>query len=125
VADTWITPKARKGVASGIAGRGLRVVEPISAGEVIAVKGGHVVSRAEHLLLPDPLPNSSVQITDDLVLVAHDHTEYEAVMLYINHSCEPNVGMGGNIVLVAMRDVGTGEELGGVCHTWSPTGPAA
>jgi len=52
-----------------------------------------------------------VQITDDLVLVARDPTEYEAVMLYINHSCEPNVGIGGNIVLVAMRDVGTGEEL--------------
>jgi SET domain-containing protein len=111
VAKTWITPKARKGVASGIAGRGLRVVEPISAGEVVAVKGGHIVSRAEHLQLPDPLPNSSVQITDDLVLVARDHAEYEAVMLYINHSCDPNVGMGGNIVLVAMRDVGTGEEL--------------
>lgn len=32
-------------------------------------------------------------------------------MLFLNHSCEPNVGFAGNIVLVAMRDVGTGEEL--------------
>ena len=30
---------------------------------------------------------------------------------YINHSCEPNVGFAGNVVLVAMRDVDTGEEL--------------
>ena len=26
-------------------------------------------------------------------------------MLFLNHSCEPNVGIPGNIVLVAMRDI--------------------
>jgi len=26
-------------------------------------------------------------------------------MLFINHSCEPNVGFAGNTVLVAMRDI--------------------
>jgi hypothetical protein len=30
-----------------------------------------------------------------------DEAEYEAVMLFLNHSCEPNVGFAGNIVLVA------------------------
>jgi hypothetical protein len=29
----------------------------------------------------------------------------------INHSCEPNVGFAGNIILVAMREVIAGEEL--------------
>jgi hypothetical protein len=32
-------------------------------------------------------------------------------MLFINHSCEPNVGFAGNAVLVAMRDISPGEEL--------------
>ena len=32
-------------------------------------------------------------------------------MLFINHSCEPSVGFAGNTVLVAMRDIGPGEEL--------------
>jgi uncharacterized protein len=32
-------------------------------------------------------------------------------MLFINHSCEPNVGFAGNVILVAMRDVAAGEEL--------------
>jgi len=31
--------------------------------------------------------------------------------LFLNHSCEPNVGVAGNIVFVAMRDVAAGEEL--------------
>ena len=32
-------------------------------------------------------------------------------MLFLNHSCEPNVGVQGNIIFVAMRDVAAGEEL--------------
>jgi hypothetical protein len=32
-------------------------------------------------------------------------------MLFINHSCEPNVGLAGNVVLAAMRDISAGEEL--------------
>ena len=108
---TWITPKAVKGKPSGIAGRGLVAVEPIGAGEAVAVKGGHTVTEEELRALPERLQNSAVQITDDLHLVALTDDEYEAVMLFINHSCEPNVGFGGNVVLVAMRDIAAGEEL--------------
>ncbi len=32
-------------------------------------------------------------------------------MMRVNHSCQPNVGMGGNILLVSMRDIAAGEEL--------------
>lgn len=109
--ETYISPKARKGDESGIAGRGLHAVEPIAAGEVVAVKGGHIVTTKTLRELPDPLPDSDVQITDDLHLVAISDAEYEQSMLFLNHSCEPNVGFGGNIVLVAMRDIGAGEEL--------------
>jgi SET domain-containing protein len=111
VVSSWISPKARKGAASGIAGRGLHAVEPIAAGEVVAVKGGHLVTTAQLRQLPDPLPESDVQVTDDLHLVALTEEEYEPVMLFLNHSCEPNVGFAGNTVLVAMRDVAAGEEL--------------
>lgn len=108
---TYISPKARKGDPSAIAGRGLHAVEPIAEGDVVAVKGGHVVSTATLRTLGDPLPNSEVQIADGLHLVALTESEYDAVMLYLNHSCEPNVGFGGNTVLVAMRDVPAREEL--------------
>ncbi len=108
---TWISPRARKGVDSGIEGRGLIALEPISAGDVVAVKGGHIVTGDELAALPEKLRNSDVQITDDLHLVALSDEEYEPVMLFLNHSCEPNVGFAGNIVLVAMRDIAEGEEL--------------
>ena len=94
-----------------IEGRGLVAVEPIAADEVVAIKGGHIIDTAALAALPERLRNSDVQIADGFHLVALDDAEYEAVMLFINHSCEPNVGFAGNIVLVAMRDVSPGEEL--------------
>ena len=109
--SSWISPKARKGVSSDIAGRGLFAIEPISAGEIVAVKGGHIVTTRQLDELPEPLPNSEIQIADDLYLVALSRDEYEPVMLFMNHSCDPNVGFAGNVVLVAMRDVVAGEEL--------------
>lgn len=111
IVQSWISPKARKGTPSDIAGRGLFAVEPIDAGEVVAVKGGHIVDTATMHALPDLLRNSEIQIAEDLHLVALTEEEYEPVMLFINHSCEPNVGFAGNVVLAAMRDISAGQEL--------------
>jgi SET domain-containing protein len=108
---SWISAKARKGISGGIAGRGLFASEQIDTGEIVAVKGGHIVTTTQLRQLPDPLPNSEIQIADGLHLVAVLPDEYEPVMLYINHSCEPNVGFAGNVVLITMREVTAGEEL--------------
>ena len=109
--SSYITPKARKGAASLIEGRGLIAAAPMSAGELVAIKGGHIVTTEALRALPERLQNSEIQVADGFHLVALEDAEYEPVMLFINHSCEPNVGFAGNIVLVAMRDVSPGEEL--------------
>jgi SET domain-containing protein len=111
LASSYITPKARKGTPSAIEGRGLIAVEPIAAGELVAIKGGHIVTTAALHVLPERLQNSEIQIADGFHLVALEEAEYEPVMLFLNHSCEPNVGFAGNVSLVAMRDIGAGEEL--------------
>ncbi len=109
--SSYISPKAVKGESSRIQGRGLLATAPIAAGEVVAIKGGHIVDTAAMHALPERLRNSEIQIADGFHLVATQESEYEPVMLFINHSCEPNVGFSGNVVLVALRDVSTGEEL--------------
>jgi SET domain-containing protein len=111
VVSSYISPKVLKGAPSRIQGRGLVAAAPIGKDEVVAVKGGHLVDTATLHRLPERLANSDIQITDDLHLVALEEAEYEPVMLFLNHSCEPNVGFGGNVVLVAMRDIAPGEEL--------------
>jgi hypothetical protein len=90
---SWISPKARKGTQSAIAGRGLLAVEPISAGEVVAVKGGHIVDTRKMLSLPDRLQNSEIQIAEGLHLVALTDEEYERVMLFINHFVRAQRGL--------------------------------
>jgi uncharacterized protein len=109
--SSFISPKATKGASSDIEGRGLIAVAPIAAGEIVAIKGGHIVDTATLHALPERLQNSDVQIADGFHLAALEEAEYEPVMLFLNHSCEPNVGFAGNIVLVAMRDIAAGEEL--------------
>lgn len=109
--SSYISAKAAKGLPSEIEGRGLLAVEPIARDEVVAVKGGHIVTTAALQSLPEWLRQSEIQIADGLHLAALEESEYEPVMLFLNHSCEPNVGFAGNVVLVAMRDIAPGEEL--------------
>lgn len=109
--SSWISPKARKGAASGIDRRGIVAVQHIGRHEIVAVKGGHIMDSAEVAALPEALRESDVQIADDLFLAARDEAEFESVMLFLNHSCEPNAGFAGNIVIIAMRDIEPGEEI--------------
>ncbi len=108
---SYISPKAAKGGSSAIQGRGLTATQPIARDEIVAIKGGHIIDTETLGRLPDRLANSEIQIADGFHLAALNDDEYDPVMLYLNHSCEPNVGFAGNIVLVAMRDIAAGEEL--------------
>jgi hypothetical protein len=109
--SSYISPKCAKRQHSPIEGRGLYAVADIAAGEVVAVKGGHLVDGATLEQQAAVIGNSDIQITDDLHLVALEEAEYHGIMLYLNHSCEPNVGVAGNVVFVAMRNLAAGEEL--------------
>lgn len=96
---------------SDIAGRGLYAAAPIARGEVVCVKGGHLVDRATLEKHRDVVNDADMQIADDLYLAPLTADEFEGVMMFLNHSCEPNVGVQGQIVFVALRDVAAGEEL--------------
>jgi hypothetical protein len=63
-------------------------------------------------------PCAEIQIGDDLFIGPVTEEEREGSMIYSNHSCDPNIGVHGQIVLVAMRDIAAGEELN---HDWAMT----
>ncbi len=44
--------------------------------------------------------------------------EREGGMIFSNHSCDPNIGVQGQIIFVAMRNIQPGEEL---THDWATT----
>ena len=104
---------------SKIHGRGLFAIADIAKDEIVAVKGGHIVDgktlREEITPVLGPV---EIQIGDDLFIAPVSEEERELSMLYLNHSCDPNLGIRGEITFVAMRDIRSGEEL---THDWALT----
>jgi SET domain-containing protein len=96
---------------SSIGGRGLFAATAIPRGEIVCVKGGHLLLRAEFARLKSVANEADLQIADDLFLAPVTEAEFEGVMMFLNHSCEPNVGIQGQIVFVALRDIAADEEL--------------
>lgn len=107
---TYISNKAQKGKPSNIEGVGLFAIASIKKDEVVAVKAGHTLSLNEVKSLSFTC-HPELQIADDLFICPSNSEELADSMLYINTSCNPNIGMRGDIVFVAMRDIVAGEEL--------------
>lgn len=94
---------------SEIHGIGMFAKAQIRRGEVVFIKGGHIVTRGE--LFSSAQINSYLPIDDDYFVGAINKDEEDDVKLFVNHSCEPSCGLRGEITFVAMRDIEEGEEL--------------
>ena len=104
---------------SKIHGRGLFAKTDIGKDEIVAVKGGHIVDRKTlRERITSRLGPVEIQIGEDLFITPVTDEERELSMLYSNHSCNPNLGVRGEITFVAMRDIRVGEEL---THDWAMT----
>jgi SET domain-containing protein len=104
---------------SKIHGRGLFATTDIAKNEIVAVKGGHIIDRERLRREVTPrLGPVEIQIDDNLFIAPVTDEERESSMLYSNHSCDPNLGIRGEITFVAMRDIRAGEEL---THDWAMT----
>ncbi|HEY0368476.1 MAG TPA: SET domain-containing protein-lysine N-methyltransferase [Chthoniobacterales bacterium] len=103
---------------SPIHGRGLFAAERIAKGEIVAIKGGHIIDGATLAEIRSRIGPAEIQIADDLFICPVTEEERESSMLYSNHSCDANLGLRGQITFVAMRDIAAGEEL---THDWAMT----
>jgi uncharacterized protein len=87
---------------------GVFAVEDIAAETTVAAFGGNVVDGAELRALGDNVRHHALQIDDDLFLASvppYDPADY------VNHSCDPNCGIVGGVLLVTRRAVKAGDEL--------------
>ena len=103
---------------SRIHGRGLFASEPIAKGEIVAIKGGYVFGDDTLADVEKALGSAEIPVADGFSIGPLAEHDREGAMLFLNHSCEPNVGVQGQIVFVAMRDIRAGEEL---THDWATT----
>jgi hypothetical protein len=103
---------------SPIHGRGLFARRAIGKGEIVAIKGGNIFDREALLRLSPVLGPAEIQIAEDMYIGPSTPEEREGSMIFSNHSCDANLGLQGQIVFVAMRDIDADEEL---THDWAMT----
>jgi len=103
---------------SAIHGQGLFAREPIPEGQIVCIKGGYILDRQTLNSMPAWFRAAELQIAPDLFIGPRNEHEREGCMIFSNHSCEPNIGVQGQIVFVALRDIDAGEEL---THDWATT----
>jgi hypothetical protein len=91
---SYLSPKTEVR-ESKIHGHGLFAAADISKDEVVAAKGGHIVDRKTlHEEVTPRLGPVEIQIDKDLFIAPVTNEERELSMLYSNHSCDPNLGVG-------------------------------
>ena len=91
-------------------GKGVFAVKDITKNGVIAVFGGHVLTRKERDALPKSIRYLALGIDDDLFIGPVSTKETDDAD-WVNHSCDPNAGINGQIMLVAIRNIKKGEEI--------------
>lgn len=107
-AYSYLSPKCTVVNAPEKGGHAVQAIEPIAMGEVLTVWGGRVVNAEQAADLGPGFREHNIQIEEGMYLaplVVDDESDY------VNHSCDPNTGLAGQIVLVAMRDIAAGEEI--------------
>lgn len=107
-----LSPKCRVQVSS-VSGSGVFAAEPLSVGEIVAVWGGVVYTEEECQRLSKVIPHFTTHTTGickGYYLGSGNLFEFDDAELF-NHSCEPNTGIRGQILLVARSPIAAGDEL--------------
>ncbi|HWT92530.1 MAG TPA: SET domain-containing protein-lysine N-methyltransferase [Solirubrobacteraceae bacterium] len=108
--EPWIHPALHLG-ESEINGQGLFTGDGLIAGEPVVRWGGRlVVGLSDDDARIDLEPHTAVAVAEG-VLLAAKLGQGRTADDYMNHSCDPNVGMSDALTLVTISDVAAGAEL--------------
>lgn len=108
---SWVNPKLRVGKTKY--GKGVFAKENIKKGETVAIFGGyiiHITNAEQFNNMPIVVQEFSHDIADGFLLSSIKNSELTTAD-YFNHSCSPNAGFKGQIVLVAVRNIKKGKEI--------------
>jgi hypothetical protein len=105
--STYLSPNLQGHPRADGNGNGIFAKVPLKKGELLAVFGGVVYEWDTFVTLPEIERTLCIQVEENFFLVPRPIGEGD----YVNHSCNPNAGLSGQIALVAMRDIHPGEEV--------------
>ncbi len=104
----YLTDKCEVQKRDVTGGQAVYARDVIELGELIAVWTGRIVSTEQLDELPEEIRRHTVQVEEGLYLASHAPDEGPD---FINHSCEPNAGLDGQIAIVALTRIQPGEEV--------------
>jgi hypothetical protein len=95
---------------SGIHGVGVIAAEPIAKGEKLMEFGGEIISPAD--FETDVYRMRSIwQVGDGVYLALREDDPEPSLDENLNHSCDGNSWLDGDVTLTARRDIAAGEEV--------------
>jgi hypothetical protein len=89
-------------------GKAVYARDLIEPGELVAVWSGRIISTEALDELPAEIRRHTVQVEEGLYLASLSPDEPPD---FINHSCEPNSGLDGQVAIVALHRIHPGEEV--------------
>jgi hypothetical protein len=106
---SWMNPKLSVRETEKY-GKGIYSESVIKKDECVAILGGHIYNIEYEKKLPEKIKDNGIQISDELILGIINESEIEDA-IYFNHSCDPNIGIKGQIFLVAMKNINKNKQL--------------
>jgi hypothetical protein len=110
---SYLNPKV-KVVSSRIDRKGVFCARPLAKGEVIAIYGGFIISQGEYDRLErtkfKSIADYATPVAQGFYLVSNKDGSLEDDDFF-NHSCDPNAGIKGHLIMVALRRIRKGEEV--------------
>jgi uncharacterized protein len=105
---SYLSPKLELRPCPEKGGYGVFANQALAAGELLVVWGGEIVTSQNLAKLPVERQTHGMQVEEEIYmipLVEDDPADF------VNHSCDPNSGLSGQIAVVAMRDIAQDEEI--------------
>lgn len=94
-------------------GKGVFVLHgPVEKDEMLFVMGGSILAIEDENKLRGVVADKPIELSDEFSIGPRTAAELKRMpQHYVNHSCAPNAGFHGQIFLVAMQLIETGEEV--------------
>lgn len=106
-AESYVSKKVQM---KGEEHKGLFAIEKIYKDEIVSISGGVILSKEDFEKIYSGFSDHAYYIAENF-LICPLNPDDPSDDWRMNHCCNPNCGVKGQIIFVAMRDIEIGEEL--------------
>ena len=104
---SYFSPKLKGIIDADTGYRKIIAFEPFKNNELVLMWGGQIITEEQVFEIPLKFRRYITQMSENLFQYTHADEPAE----WINHSCDPNCGISGQVAVVTMRNIDIGEEL--------------